>query len=88
MVALRVVVEGKQDGAAKQVVFDLIDRYDQKNDISSMERTTGFSLSITGQLQADRKVEPGVFTPDQAMPGELYIEELSKRGIEIRQSEY
>lgn len=88
MVALRVVVEGKKDAAAKQVVFDLVDRYDQKNGISSMERTTGFSLSITGQLQADRKVEAGVFTPDQAMPGELYIEELSKRGIEIRQSEY
>lgn len=88
MVALRVVVEGKQGGQPKRVVYDLIDRYDQKNDISAMERTTGFSLSITGQLQADRKVEPGVFTPDQAMPGELYIEELSKRGIEIRQSEY
>ena len=86
MVALRVVVEGKQDGSAKQVVFDLIDRYDQKNGISSMERTTGYSLSITGQLQADRKVKPGVYTPDQAIPGKLYIEELSKRGIEIRRN--
>lgn len=88
MVALRVVVAGKHAGAARQIVFDLIDRFDQKNGISSMERTTGFSLSITGQLQADRKVKAGVFTPDQAMPGQLYIEELGKRGIEIRQSEY
>jgi lysine 6-dehydrogenase len=53
-----------------------------------MERTTGYSLSITGQLQADRKVKSGVFTPDQAMPGQLYIDELGKRGIEIHQSEY
>ncbi|HET9438977.1 MAG TPA: saccharopine dehydrogenase C-terminal domain-containing protein, partial [Longimicrobiales bacterium] len=86
MVALRVVVEGKQGGQPKRVVYDLVDRYDQKNDISAMERTTGFSLSITGQLQADRKVKAGVFTPDQAMPAALYIEELAKRGIEIRQS--
>ena len=65
---------------------DLIDRYDEQNHLSAMERTTGFSLSITGQLQADRKVTPGVFTPDQAMPAELYIQELGKRGIRIRQS--
>jgi lysine 6-dehydrogenase len=88
MVALRVVVEGKKENKPKQVVFDLIDRFDQKNGISAMERTTGYSLSITGQIQADRKVKPGVFTPDQAMPGELYIEELGKRGIEIHQREY
>jgi lysine 6-dehydrogenase len=86
MVALRVVVEGKKDGAAKRVVYDLIDRYDDKNHISAMERTTGYSLSITGQIQADRKVNAGVFTPDQVMPAQLYIEELGKRGIQIRQS--
>ncbi len=88
MVALRVVVEGKKGGAVKSIAFDLVDRYDQKNGISAMERTTGYSLSITGQLQADRKVRPGVFTPDQAVPGQAYIEELGRRGIEIRQSEY
>jgi lysine 6-dehydrogenase len=86
MVALRVVAEGKKAGKMQQVAYDLIDRYDEQNHISAMERTTGFSLSITGQLQADRKVTPGVFTPDQAMPAELYIQELGKRGIRIRQS--
>ncbi|HEY0811492.1 MAG TPA: saccharopine dehydrogenase C-terminal domain-containing protein [Longimicrobiales bacterium] len=86
MVALRVVVEGKKDGAPKRVTYDLIDRYDQKNGISSMNRTTGYSLSITGQLQADRKLKSGVYTPDQAMPADLYIEELAKRGVQIRKT--
>jgi lysine 6-dehydrogenase len=86
MVALRVVVEGKKAGKPQQIAYDLIDRFDQRNGISAMERTTGYSLSITGQLQADRKVKPGVFTPDQAMPADLYIEELDKRGVHIRQS--
>jgi lysine 6-dehydrogenase len=86
MVALRVVVEGKKAGKPKRIAYDLIDRFDQRNGISAMERTTGYSLSITGQLQADRKVKAGVFTPDQAMPADLYIEELGKRGIQIRQS--
>ena len=86
MVALRVVVEGKKAGKPTQIAYDLIDRFDQKNGISAMERTTGYSLSITGQLQADRKVKSGVFTPDQAIAGDLYIQELGKRGIEIRQT--
>jgi lysine 6-dehydrogenase len=86
MVALRVVVEGKKGGKPQRVVYDLVDRYDQKNNISSMERTTGFSLSITGQLQADRKVRAGAFTPDQVIEAPVYITELAKRGIEIRQS--
>lgn len=86
MVALRVVVEGKKDGSPKRIAYDLIDRSDEKNGISAMERTTGYSLSITGQLQADRKVKQGVFTPDQAMPGTVYIQELAQRGIDIRAS--
>lgn len=86
MVALRVVVEGKLQGKPKRVTYDLIDRYDQKNGISAMERTTGYSLSITGQLQTDRKVKAGVFTPDQAIPADVYIQELGKRGVQIRKS--
>jgi lysine 6-dehydrogenase len=86
MVALRVVVEGKKGGSPKRLTYDLIDRYDEKNRISAMERTTGYSLSITGQLQADRKLKSGVYTPDQAMPAEVYIEELAKRGVQIRKT--
>jgi lysine 6-dehydrogenase len=86
MVALRVVVEGKKDGTPKRVTYDLIDRYDEKNHISAMERTTGYSLSITGQLQADRKLKSGVYTPDQAMPADMYIDELAKRGVQIRKT--
>jgi lysine 6-dehydrogenase len=86
MVALRVVVEGKQGGSPKRVAYDLIDRYDEKNRISAMARTTGYSLSITGQLQADRKLKSGVYTPDQAVPADAYIEELAKRGVQIRKT--
>lgn len=86
MVALRVVVEGKKEGSPKRIAYDLIDRYDEKNHISAMERTTGYSLSITGQLQADRKLKSGVYTPDQAMPADVYIDELAKRGVQIRKT--
>jgi hypothetical protein len=33
-------------------------------------------------------VQPGVWTPDEAMPGEQYIAELAKRGIRIEASRH
>jgi len=87
LVALRVVVEGTKGGQPKRLTWELVDRADEARGISAMMRTTGYTLSITGQLQATGAVEPGVHTPDEAMPGDRYVAELAKRGIEIRFSE-
>lgn len=87
LVALRVVVKGTKDGRPQTHTFELVDRFDTQHGISAMMRTTGYSLSITGQLQAMGLVQPaGVHTPDECIPGDRYVTELSKRGILIRQS--
>jgi lysine 6-dehydrogenase len=87
LVALRVVVTGTKGGKPITHTFELVDRYDAAHGISAMMRTTGYSLSITGQLQAEGAVSPaGVHTPDECMPGERYIAELAKRGIGIAQT--
>jgi len=86
LVALRVVVEGKKGGKPKKVGYELVDYYDEKTDISAMERSTGYSLSITGQMQARGEIgKAGVFTPDEAIPAEKYIAELKKRGVVIKE---
>jgi lysine 6-dehydrogenase len=86
LVALRVTVSGTKAGKPVTHTFELVDRHDAAHGISAMMRTTGFSLSITGQLQAEGAVTPaGVHTPDECMPGERYVTELGKRGILIRQ---
>jgi lysine 6-dehydrogenase len=88
LVALRVVVEGEREGAAPVArAWELVDRYDAERGISAMMRTTGYSLSITGQLQARGEVPPGVHTPDEAMPAERYVAELARRGVEIRETD-
>jgi lysine 6-dehydrogenase len=88
LVALRVEAEGRKNGQPLRIVYDLLDYFDEANGISAMERTTGFSLSITGQLQVTGKARsPGVFTPDQAVPAEPYIAELDHRGIRIERRE-
>jgi hypothetical protein len=52
-----------------------------------MERSTGYSLSITGQFQVNNQVGgPGVRTPDQAIPAAPYIAALAERGVNIRRT--
>ena len=87
LVALRVTVTGRIGAESKTVTYELVDRYDEERGISAMMRTTGYSLSITGQMQVRGEVKPaGVHTPDECIPGSKYIEELKKRGVDIRQS--
>jgi lysine 6-dehydrogenase len=86
LVALRVEVRGSVGGTPRRLVWELVDRADEKHGISAMMRTTGYSLSITGQMQVRGEVQPpGVHTPDECVPAPRYIEELAKRGVRIRQ---
>src|SRR5665213_550910 len=85
LVALRVEVSGRKGGVAKKLGWELVDKYDAVHGISAMMRTTGYSLSITGQMQASGDITPfGVHTPDECIPAAKYIAELAKRGINIR----
>jgi lysine 6-dehydrogenase len=85
LVALRVIAEGTKDGATVRRAWELVDRCDDARGISAMMRTTGYSLSITGQLQAHGEIAPGVWTPDECMPAERYIAELARRGVMIQE---
>lgn len=83
LVALRVDV---QSGNGKRASWELLDYYDEARGISAMMRTTGFSLSITGLMQADGRITArGVQTPDEAVPFDEYVAELRRRGVEIRE---
>ena len=86
LVALRVTVEGTKGGKPAKRAWELLDYYDAEHGISAMMRTTGYSLAITGLMQARGQIgKAGVFTPDECMPAEQYIEELGKRGVKIRE---
>ena len=73
--------------ARRESRFRLIDYYDGEHGISAMMRTTGYSLSITGQMQADGRVT----AEGRAHPGRgdarsgPTSSELGKRGIRIEE---
>ncbi|MEX0692667.1 MAG: saccharopine dehydrogenase C-terminal domain-containing protein [Gemmatimonadales bacterium] len=87
-VALRVVVTGTKGGRDRTVTFDLLDLFDAKHGISAMMRTTGYSLSLTGQLQvAGAVVRPGVTTSWEGTPFGPYVAGLRERGVMIQERE-
>jgi lysine 6-dehydrogenase len=86
LVAMRVTVRGTKAGKPTEVGWELVDLYDEEHHISAMMRATGYSLSITGQMQARGDIElKGVHTPDECVPAPQYIEELRKRGVNIKE---
>ena len=86
LVALQVVATGKKDGQPKTVTYRLLDFYDSEHGISAMERTTGYSLSITGQMQVDGRLSTyGVHPAHETTPFGEYVAELRKRGINIEE---
>lgn len=84
-VAVRVVVRGQKAGTPRTLIWELVDRMDEARGITAMMRTTGYSLAITGLMQARGEILPGVHTPDECVPAVPYMRELAARGIDIRQ---
>src|SRR6058998_1706471 len=83
LVALRVEVQGRN---GSRVAWQLLDYFDEATGISAMMRTTGYSLAITGVMQVDGRVRSaGVYTPDEAVPFQAYVDELKRRGVEIQE---
>jgi lysine 6-dehydrogenase len=88
LVALRVVAEGRRDGRPARVVWELLDREDEETGITAMMRCTGYTLSVVGLLMGrDVLDEPGVRTPDEALPVDRYLDELGRRGVRVRLTE-
>ena len=62
---MRVKVKGEENGKTTEYIYDLFDKYDEKESISSMARTTGFTGTAGAELILQGKfTEKGVFPPE------------------------
>ena len=86
-VAMRVVVEGTRSGAPHEVTYELLDLYDAELGVTAMMRTTGYSLAAIVRLQVDGAIEPGVHTPWESVPADMYVSMLAERGVRIARRE-
>ena len=83
LVIVRILGRGLKDGAEREVVVDLFDRYDETTGFTAMERTTGWHAAIICAAQARGQTPRGGAPVELALSGPAFAEELRKRGFDL-----
>ncbi|GGA88937.1 saccharopine dehydrogenase family protein [Ornithinibacillus halotolerans] len=86
-VLLRVVVSGIKDGEETSYQYEMATFKDRKNQVTAMARATANTISVVAQMIGNGTIaKKGVYPPEQSVPGDVYIKEMAKRGVEIKES--
>jgi lysine 6-dehydrogenase len=84
VVLARATIEGSTGKLRRSLVYELIDYYDVATQMTAMMRTTAFPTSVIAQMLAQGRItRRGVFPPEEIVPGEALIRELSRCDIRI-----
>jgi lysine 6-dehydrogenase len=84
VVVIRIRATGRKDGLPAEVVLDLMDLYDEETGFTAMERTTGWDAAIVAAMMARGQTLRGAVPVEVAVPPGLFVQELSKRGINVK----
>ena len=83
LVVIRVTVRGVRDGRNAEVVYDMMDKYDERTKMTAMMRTTGFPASIVAQMLAKGVMKPGARPVEVGVPPGPFIDEVRMRGFNL-----
>lgn len=84
VVLLRVKVSGIKDGEPSSYEYEMITFKDRVNQVTAMARATANTISVVAQMIGNQTItERGVVPPEKIVPGDVYIREMLKRGVEI-----
>jgi lysine 6-dehydrogenase len=83
---LRVLVQGIKDGKKHEFRADIVDRYDEKTGFSSMQRLTGWHAAIMLEMAVQGRSQKGVHGLETAVDPVEFMDEIKRRGIEMRES--
>lgn len=86
-VLLRVKVSGEKDGGPATFDYGMTTFKDRENNVTAMARATANTISVVAQMIGNGTImKPGVYPPEQIVPGDAYIKEMAKRGVMIGES--
>jgi lysine 6-dehydrogenase len=84
VVLIKIMSSGTKNGKNIDLEYNIVDYYDEKNDITAMMRTTGYPVSIIAQMiERDLIKNHGVFGNEEIVPPKSFIGQLEKRGIKL-----
>ncbi|RYG73285.1 saccharopine dehydrogenase [Lentibacillus lipolyticus] len=87
VVLLRVKVGGEKAGNPETHVFEMTTYKDREHNVTAMARATANTISVVAQMIAGGTItKRGVYPPEQIVPGDPYISEMAKRGVNIYES--
>jgi lysine 6-dehydrogenase len=89
VVLLRVIVGGIKNGKKTVLEYETATFKDRKNSVTAMARTTANTISVVAQMIGSGVIQKrGVYPPEQIVPGDIYIKEMEKRGVVIKEKQY
>ena len=80
---IRAHAVGTKDGRETNAVVEVIDYYDPATGFTSMQRTTGWHLSIVAALMAQGRTPVGSVPLELAVAGDAFVREARRRGFNI-----
>ncbi|HLR51585.1 MAG TPA: saccharopine dehydrogenase C-terminal domain-containing protein [Candidatus Avamphibacillus sp.] len=87
-VLLRIVVSGLKNGKPTTYEYEMTTYKDRKHQVTAMARATANTISTVAQMIGNGTItKKGVYPPEQIVPGDVYIDEMRKRGVHINETE-
>jgi lysine 6-dehydrogenase len=84
---IQTISEGTKAGKKVRIEHWICDFSDEKTGLTSMQRTTGFTASIVGQMIVNGQLkEKGVLPPELGVPKLPFFELIQTRGFEFKWS--
>ncbi|MFD1170984.1 saccharopine dehydrogenase family protein [Oceanobacillus picturae] len=85
-VLLRVIVSGEKAGKKTNYHYEMATF--KKENVTAMARATANTISVVAQMIGNKTItKPGVYPPEQIVPGKKYMQEMKKRGVVITENE-
>src|SRR5699024_10727204 len=83
-VLLRVLVSGEASGMTATYEYNMTVTKDTDMNETAMALATANTISVVAQMIGGGTItKRGVYPPESIVPGDLYIEEMGKRGVHI-----
>ncbi|MEW9677144.1 saccharopine dehydrogenase C-terminal domain-containing protein [Lentibacillus sp. L22] len=85
-VLLRIIVSGEKDGKPATYQYEMTTYKDRATNVTAMARATANTISVVAQMIGNGTIsKKGVYPPEQIVDGQTYIQEMAKRGVNIKE---
>ena len=83
-VLLRVLIKGRQAGAERTLIYEMVERHQESTGLTAIQRATGIPTATVACLLSAGRLDGGGAAPaDKIVPAGEFLERLNERGLVI-----